>query len=229
MAIHKYTKLEESLKNFLIVGETLDGIHKYIEYQLINLLMVFILVSTGLFSLKQAIIHGSFWYLLSVCLIIGSIYFLINFRVTITYAITKFRIMRVVEGNFLSRLIFRSSRLIGFTDLHYEHVESINIGSQPLNILRLYASIFIISIGWLYFDNPGSIIALESNLDNLFVLLFFIVGIINIILSIPLGGVRLIIQSISGDSMQFPEKHTPAEFIDDLIFNCRTFLSYGAI
>ncbi len=229
MALRNQSKIEKSLKRFLIVGERLDGIHTFNEYHPTNLLVFIVLLVASVFTSNQAIISGSFWYLLSTGFYIGSFYYILNFRSTITYAITKFRIIRVVEGNLITRKIFRSSRLVGFTDLHYEHVESINVGSPTFNITRLYISIIIVILGWLSFENLPSYTTSINNIEQVIALIFVVTGIINILFSMPIGGVRLILHSISGDSMEFPEKYTPADFIDDLILNCRTFLSYGAV
>lgn len=225
MSIKVSSELEEAIKSFTIVGETLDGIHTYYEYRFRNLITSILLFLATIFSIGQIIDTGSFWYLLAFGFLAGTIYYFIGFKVKLTYAITTFRIIRIIEANFFSKLLFQSSRLVGFTDLHYEHVESISIGTQPLSMPRFSFSLVSISIGWI-------ILGIESldvdQLISLIGLLFIVVGIINIIFSLPTGGVRLIVHSVSGDKMEFPEKRTPEKFIDDLIINCRTFLSYGA-
>ncbi|MHA2090578.1 MAG: hypothetical protein ACW98K_06940 [Candidatus Kariarchaeaceae archaeon] len=228
MAQKTSPKVEESLKGFLIVGEALDGVHTFNEFQFTNLLIFLLLCFSSIFSLNLAFDSGLFWYLLALSFLLAAVYFVSNYKTTITYATTKFRIIRIVEGNVISRLFFRSSRLVGFSDLHYEHVESIKVSTPPVNIPKLYLSILLISFGLLMRTNNGSLVSTTTSIEQVISLLLILAGSINALLSIPFGGVRLIVQSISGDSMEFPEKQTPPEFIDDLIFSCRTFLSYGA-
>ncbi|MHA2250835.1 MAG: hypothetical protein ACXAD7_10745 [Candidatus Kariarchaeaceae archaeon] len=228
MANKNGSSVQESLKGFLIVGEKIDGLHSYTDYKPYNISIFLILIGVSIFTFDIAVEEGAFWYFLTFTFLLVSIYYILNFRTTVTHAITKFRIIRVIEENIISRKIFRSSRLVGFTDLHYEHVESINVGTPPLDATRLYISTLIISIGWLAFERTSTDSS-SDNLIQLFAIILIIFGIFSIISSLPIGGVRLLVQSISGDSMEFPEKYTPSEFIDDLIFNCRTFLSYGAV
>lgn len=218
------SEIKEVIKGFLIVGESLEGIHSFEEYQPVNIIIGIILFLSSLFSLFEGISNSFFWYFVFFAFALVSFYFLITYKVFITYAITKFRIIKL-ESDFISRWLFSSSRLIGFTDLHYEHIESINIGTPRLQWTRFYVSLFFVIFGWIIFDTLSG-----ANLFYLFAgILMVVIGTINILFSIPLGGVKLIIQSISGEIMELPEKKTPVEFIDNLILFCRTFLSYGAI
>lgn len=227
MAFYRQPDIEESIKSFLIVGETLNGLHSYTQYQFRNLLTFMLLFSVSLMAITR-IDEASIWLFLSLSLLIASIYFLLNFRIDINYAITKYRVIRIIEGNIITRMIFKSSRLIGFTDLHYEHVERITIETPSLSMPRLYLSLFAIAIGWLLLGNFSEFNTTNITLESLSASSLLIAGIVNIIFSLPTGGVRLILQSVSGDKMEFPESQTPTEFVDQLIMNCRTFLSYGA-
>jgi hypothetical protein len=137
--------------------------------------------------------------------------------------------MRIIEGDVLSRYLFRSSQLIGFSDLHYEHVEQIAISTPSLNMPKLYVSVFTIAVGWILLGDLRSLEELSINLRIITSISLLLTGLVFLLFSIPTGGVRLKLQSVSGDAMEFPEKQTPREFVDELILNCRTFLSYGAV
>ncbi|MDH5401273.1 MAG: hypothetical protein OEY49_02175, partial [Candidatus Heimdallarchaeota archaeon] len=150
----------------------------------------------------------------------------INVRILITIAITKYRII-VLEYDVLTRWLFRSSQLLGFSDLHYEHVESISVGTPNLSMPRLYTSISLVSLGWVLFDGYQSF-GLNTEFFSLVAILMIIGGIINVFFSLPFGGVFIVIKSISGETIKIAENKLPAFFIDDLIINCRTFLTYGA-
>ncbi len=137
--------------------------------------------------------------------------------------------MRIIEGDILSRFLFRSSQLIGFSDLHYEHIEQIAITTPSLSMPKLYSSIFTIALGWVLLGDLDNLRQLSISLQLLISITLLIGGMVLLLFSIPTGGVRLKLQSVSGEAMEFPEKQTPREFIDGLILNCRTFLSYGAV
>jgi len=217
--------VKERIKSFLIVGETLDGIYTYKELQLVNIITFTVLLSSSFFTFFQALRLGTYWWFLTFGFLLGSFYFLALFQREITYAITKFRIIRL-ENDFITRFFFQSSRLIGFTDLHYEHVESINVGTAKVNMPRFYVSLIGVSIGWLALTQAS--FGFNSTFTELLAVLIIVASMINIAFSLPLTGVRMRVQSISGEVMNFPERETPQDFVDELILNCRTFLSYGA-
>jgi len=225
MAVETDTDITEKIKSFLIVGETLDGLFSFNELQLVNIVTFVVLLTSAIFSIIQALEFGSFWWFLVIGFLLGAIYFLILYEKHITYAITKFRIIRL-ERDLLSKWLFQSSRLIGFTDLHYEHVESINVGSAQVSMPRFYISLIGLSFGWLLLTQDALVVG--DTFIGLISVLIIVASIINIVFSLPLAGVQMIIQSISGEKMTFPEEQTPADFVDELILNCRTFLSYGA-
>ncbi|MHA2501371.1 MAG: hypothetical protein ACXAE3_00675 [Candidatus Kariarchaeaceae archaeon] len=224
MSSEPNTTLKERIKSFLIVGETLDGIFTFEEMKLVNIFTASVLLISGVYSGIQALMFGSFWFLLMIGFILGGIYFSLLYKVRITYAITRFRIIRL-ENDLVSEWFFQSSRLLGFSDLHYEHVESINVGSSNVNMPRFYVSLLSLSIGW-YLSTQVTETA--TSLITLIGSLLIVASLINIIFSLPLGGVKLVVQSISGETMSLPEKHTPPDFVDELILSSRTFLSYGA-
>lgn len=216
----------ESIKPYLIVGETLDGTFSFVEYKIVNIFTVITLMVSSGVSFYQALVVSTFWWLLGFGFLVGAIYFALSYQIDVTYAITKFRIIRL-ENDLISKWFFRSSRLIGFTDLHYEHVESIQVSGGRISNVRFYGSLITIALGWaILLQQP--ILGIGINIVNLVGTLMIVIGSINVIFSLPLGGVRLIVQSISGDIMEFPESKTPEQFASELIINCRTFLSYGA-
>ena len=229
MSSYRAENLEKSLKNFLIVGETLDGLHSFIEYRYRYLLTSIILFLSAIVAFFLSLEQGVFMLLLSFVFLLTMVYFILKFKIRISYGITKFRVLRIIEGDILSRFIFRSSQLIGFSDLHYEHVEQIAITTPSFSMLKLYSSIFTIALGWVLLGDLGNLRQLSISLELLISITLLVGGMVLLLFSIPTGGVRLILQSISGEAMEFPEKLTPQEFIDELILNCRTFLSYGAV
>ncbi len=227
--MYRSLELEEGIKNFLIVGETLNAIHTITEYRYRYILTATILIFSSLMGIFVSIDEGAFWLFLGLGLLLGAIYFTLKFKIRISYAITKFRVIRIIEGDILTRSIFRSSKLLGFSDLHYEHVEQIAITTPALSMPKLYASIFSIAIGWVLLGDYNNLSDISIDLEIVTSIALLIGGFVLLMFTIPTGGVRLVLQSVSGDLMEFPEKQTPREFIDELILNCRTFLSYGAV
>lgn len=227
MSTSSRTNIEESIKRFLIVGETLQGLHSYVAYHYRNLLTAIVLLLASIFAFTLGR-NSPTWYILSFGFFSGGIYFLVLFRVKLSYGITKYRVIRILEGNFFSSFFYRSSRFVGFSDLHYEHVERISIEAPSMQMPRLYLSLAAISFGWIILGEPYNIASLDLDIGSLSGILAIIAGAINFMFAIPTGGVKLVLKSVSGETMEFPEKSTPRGFIDTLILNCRTFLSYGA-
>lgn len=227
--MNRNSEIEEAIKSFLIVGETLNAIHTFLEYRYRYILTAAVLTFSSIIAIFVSIEEGVFWLFIGVVLLIGAIYFTLKFQIRINYAITKFRVIRIIEGDILTRRIFRSSQLIGFSDLHYEHVEQIAITTPALSMPKLYTAIFSITIGWVLLGDFDNLNDISADLEIITGIALLIGGLVLLMFTLPTGGVRLVLQSVSGDSMEFPEKQTPREFIDELILNCRTFLSYGAV
>jgi len=200
--------LEKSLKNFLIVGETLDGLHSFTEYRYRYLLTSITLLISGIIAFFLSLEQGAFMLFVMFLLFLTMIYFILKFKIRISYGITKFRVMRIIEGDILSRFLFRSSQLIGFSDLHYEHVEQIAITTPSLSMPRLYGSIFTIGLGWVLLGDLDNLRQLSFGLQLLLSINMLIGGMVLLLFSIPTGGVRLKLQSVSGEAMEFPEKQT---------------------
>ncbi len=221
-------ELAETIKKFLIVGETLDEIFSYNELKTKNILISIVFFISTTFSFIQATTESSFWILLTISFLIGTIYYTINSKTTIIYSITKYRIIKL-ERNLYTKYIFKSNDLYGYIDLHFEHVESINIGVPALKIPSIYLSIFGISIGWLILDSIGKVILLPSIFNFFRLIAFFMISfsVLSLLLLLPIGGSKLIIQSISGKTMILPKKVSPDKFISKLLINCRNFLTYG--
>ena len=91
---------------------------------------------------------------------------------------------------------------------------------------KLYSSIFLISTGWLFYTRIESYSSIIGDFVQLISFLLIIASIIYFVFHLPTGGVRLVITSTSGETMKFPERKIPSDFIDNLILNCRAFLSY---
>ncbi|MCY3412541.1 MAG: hypothetical protein INQ03_12960 [Candidatus Heimdallarchaeota archaeon] len=229
MSNYESLDLEERIKSFLIVGETLDDTYTYTVFDKRNILIAIIMILSTIYSLTQAVSNGFFWFFLSFAFLIGFLYYTSNSKKMIIYAITKYRIIRM-ERNIFSKYLFRSSNLMGFRDLHYEHVESINIGPPQVKIPFFFVSIFGIATGWLILDLIEQLSLLPSNYNffRLVALLVISSAFVNLFFMLPLAGVSVVINSVSGSKMDFPEKSTPKAFISQLLINCRTFLSFGA-
>ncbi|OLS24471.1 MAG: hypothetical protein HeimC2_22770 [Candidatus Heimdallarchaeota archaeon LC_2] len=227
--MNRNSEIEEAIKSFLIVGETLNAIHTFLEYRYRYILTAVVLTFSSIIGIIVSIEEGVFWLFIGLVLLIGAIYFTLKFQIRINYAITKFRVIRIIEGDILTRRIFRSSQLIGFSDLHYEHVEQIAITTPALSMPKLYTAIFSITIGWVLLGDFDNLNDISADLEIITGIALLIGGLVLLMFTLPTGGVRLVLQSVSGDLMEFPEKQTPREFIDELILNCRTFLSYGAV
>lgn len=223
------SELRELLKKFLIVGETLDMLISYSEFNKKNILIAVILTLSSIFSISQFIDSGSFWLLLSIFFFIVALYYSINARITAIYALTKFRIFRL-ERNIYANITNRRNELVGFSDLHFEHVESINIGKLQSNIVLIYLSLFGVSTGWLILEtiDKADFRSSTFNFLRLMAYLIIIASVFNIAIQLPITGIQMTIQSISGNKFSFPEKKLPKEFISQLMINCRSFLSYGA-
>ena len=123
---------KELIKSYLIVGETLNDVHSYQEYQPYNMISATVLLIGSIFSIFQAISEGSFWFLLSIFFLVAALYYGVNYKISIIHAITKFRIIQI-KREFSSKIFYRSSLLVGYNDLHYEHVESITV--QPPKLI----------------------------------------------------------------------------------------------
>jgi len=214
-------KVEEKIKTFLVIGETIEEIHSYTQLNISKIItaMAFFLVGVLLtgFSLevKGVIIFMSAMFLLF------SIYQGIKSFQYITVAVTKFRII-IIEKDLFSKVLFSSSTLAGFTDLHFEHIESIKVSTNTVNVPKFIMSILGISIGW-FFISDGS-----SDFLSLISIFLMVVGVINLMTGIPFGGTKLVLLSISGEILELSEKKTPEPLMTSLILNCRTYLSYGA-
>ncbi|MFV2015164.1 MAG: hypothetical protein ACC656_07050, partial [Candidatus Heimdallarchaeota archaeon] len=178
MSSYSTENLEKSLKNFLIVGETLDGLHSFTEYRYRYLIATIILIASATIGLFLSIVQGPFFLFLSLVIFLAAIYFILKFKIRVSYGITKFRVMRIIEGDILSRFLFRSSQLIGFSDLHYEHVEQIAITTPSLSMPRLTTSIFTISLGWVLLGDLNKITQLAINLQSFTSISFLISGLV---------------------------------------------------
>ncbi len=207
-----------SLKSILIVGETIDNYHTYQEYQIYNIISAMTLIVGAFISMYQAFISNYYWIGVFIIFLMLGFYFLLDYKITIYYAITKFRIIKI-EHNLLNRYFLKNTPLAGLSDLHYQHIESINLSGPKIRFNRFYAAIIFVVLG---------IISFRINLfiyQWVAIILIFI-SIINFGSSLPIGGIRLIIRSVSGEKLEFSETKTPSEFIDELLIHSRTFISY---
>lgn len=216
---------KELIKNYLIVGETLNDVYSYQEYQPYNMISATVLLVGSVYSIVQAFTAGSFWFMLSIFFLAASLYYGVNYKISIIHAITKFRIIQI-KREFSSKIFYRSSLLVGYNDLHYEHVESITVQPPKIDMPKLYFSIFLISTGWLFYTRIESYSSIIRDFVQLISFLLIIASMIYFAFHLPTGGVRLVITSTSGETMKFPERKIPSDFIDNLILNCRAFLSY---
>lgn len=223
--MNEIDETKELIKKNLIVGETLNQVHSYQEYQPYNMISATVLLAGSVYSMFQAISDGSFWFMLSIFFLVASLYYGVNFKISIIHAITKFRIIQI-KREFSSKFFYRSSLLVGYNDLHYEHVESITVQPPMVEMPKLYLSIFLISTGWLFYTRIESYSSIIRDFVQLISFLLIITSVIYFAFHLPTGGVRLVITSTSGERMKFPERKIPSDFIDNLILNCRAFLSY---
>lgn len=184
-----------------------------------------VLLVGSVYSIVQAFTAGSFWFMLSIFFLAASLYYGVNYKISIIHAITKFRIIQI-KREFSSKIFYRSSLLVGYNDLHYEHVESITVQPPKIDMPKLYFSIFLISTGWLFYTRIESYSSIIRDFVQLISFLLIIASMIYFAFHLPTGGVRLVITSTSGETMKFPERKIPSDFIDNLILNCRAFLSY---
>ncbi|RMG39850.1 MAG: hypothetical protein D6732_03610 [Methanobacteriota archaeon] len=226
----KYPKEAEVLRDiqpFLVVGERIDSHVVLIETKLVNLLLALFISISFAISFYQAVQYQSYWIFASIILFFFAIYYLSGLRVRLIYAVTKFRVVKL-EINLINRFLLRSWGFSRFSDLHFSHAETIEMGVVPFNSQRFWLANFSLGASWLVFNGEQVTSFLDSNSPFIpMALLLFFFGSVNLLVSLPLGNDRMIIHSLSGRKLTLPLQKIPTQFIEVLVERCRTYLTFG--
>lgn len=215
------------LHPFLVVGERIDSHVCVDETKSVNLVLtIFLLVSFSI-SFFQALQVQSFWIVFTVILFFFFVYYLTRVRVRLIYAVTKFRLVKL-EINLINRLFLRSWGFSRFSDLHFSHAESIEMGIVPFNSQKFWLANFALGASWIVFNGEELTSFLDSNSPLLpMALLLFLFGGVNLLTSLPISNDRMIIHSLSGGQITLPLQKIPKKFIETLVERCRTYLTFG--
>ena len=215
------------LQPFLVVGERIDSHVSVTETKLVNLILTLFLSVSLIVTVSQAFVHQSYWIFFSIILFFFAIYYLSRVRVRLIYAITKFRIIKL-EINMTNRFLLRSWGFSRFSDLHFSHAATIEMGVVPFNSQRFWLANFALGASWLVLNGEqlSSFLVSDSPFIPMGLLLFFF-GAINLLTSLPIGNDRMLIRSLSGGHLSLPLPKIPKEFIEIMVDRCRTYLTFG--
>ncbi len=144
--------------------------------------------------------------------------------------VTNFRVMEVHQSLF-NRLFYGANQLRNFEDLHYEHLESVRIGTPELKPIQFYGGVIFLSIGVVINGLiTEEIIQVDNTTPFLIIsIIFVLLGIINLILSLPSGKPSVSLTSTSGWVMRLPQSGADEELVKTIVTESRSFISYGAI
>ncbi len=219
--------LVNDLKEFLVVGEQIEFLDTFHETKTLNLILSLILLLSFVYSLFRALEDLSFWIIFTIITFTFFLYYSSRVRLKMLYAITKFRVMKI-EINPVRRLVLGIWKFSRYSDLHFSHAETIQIGVTPFNSRRFWLSGLALSVSWFILNGEEifSFLRSESPLIPM-ALVIFLYGVVSLFSSLPLGSDRILVNSLSGYSMTFPLKKLRKEFIELLVDRSRTFLTYG--
>lgn len=222
--------LIEDAKKYLVVGESIDSIHSLIEWDRFKLIIAAILLLDLIIIDILTDITLPFWQIVIAVHVLFLLYFVVQARLSTTYIITKFRLIKLESTTirrYITRKLNNSETFHSFTDIHFEHVETIKLGNSELNATRFWSGLLAISIAWAMYQGKNSFLNGNSPLLPLAIVLFLL-GVINVTISFPYFDTKLRIISLSGTKILIPTKNLQEEFIEEIVVSCRTFLSYGA-
>lgn len=219
------TSHDKAIARFLIIGETVESEYTLNRWDYVNI-VVSIVFFTAVGILTPIVISlNPLWFLfLFVLTIIGG-YYGFQTRKSQVFIVTKYRLIKLDSYPMMNR-VFRSESFANYQDIHYEHVESISFGYPSIDHRRFWISISLLSIAWAIYQSQENLFVGEAALLPI-TLVFIIVGVISFLTSLPLSRFTLQLTSISGNQILIPANLMDNAFLEELVQNCRVFLSFG--
>jgi len=209
---------EKYLEPYLFVGEKIRGIETTKSTEWIFLILSLILFfATG--------VSGFVAYQHQLPALYG-VYFLLRASVSITCAFTDFRIFKVEVSNF-GRIARFFSESHPFEDIHYEHIETIEVGTPSPNRGNFLLGVFFMSLAALLFTYSEDLDKESQSLVQFFSVIIAGFGVVLVVLSLPRGKGRLSVLTSSGRTISFPGSGYKVDFVQAVIRFARTYLAYG--
>jgi hypothetical protein len=216
---------DQRFARFLIIGESIESRFMLNKWDFLNVVVALSVLAIIVFVILLNPIYHIIWFIFLFALGATGIYYSVLSRKSQEFAITKYRLITVETYIILNKL-FKSKSFTNFQDMHYEHVETIEYGYPKLNLNKFWTGTILIALAWVFFQSQDDLFPGESPLLPL-IILFLLIGTINILSSLPLDRSVLKITSVSGKAHFIPSKKVPEVFLQNLIQNTRVFLSLG--
>ena len=221
---------DEFVKTILIPGEQIKYSYLSSETNYANLIATIILFIAGTSSFTGFLTLGTVeWIITAFFFFIFSIAYLLKIKEKDFVVVTNFRVMEIHQSLF-DRLFFGKSKLTSFEDLHYEHLESVKIGTPTLKPLQFYLGVLLLSIGsvlWGIIDE--GIISKTETLFKIVAILLISFGAIYLVMSLPSRKPAVSLTSVSGWIMYLPQSKADEKLVETIIKESRAFISYGAV
>jgi hypothetical protein len=215
------------LEPYLFVGEKIRGIETTKSTEWIFLILSLILfIATGVsgfvaYQQQLPALYGAI-----PLLFLYAVYFMLRTSVRITCAFTDFRLFKMEVSNF-GRIARFFSESHPFEDIHYEHIETIEIGTPSPNRGNFIIGVFFMSLAALLFTYSDDLDNESQTLVQVFSVIIAGFGIFLVILALPRGRGRLSVITSSGRTISFPSSGYKVEFVQAVIRFARTYLAYG--
>ncbi len=215
----------------LIPGEEIKYDYLSRETSYSNLAASLILfIATGSSALGFFEIRAIEWLILSIIFLLASSVYSMRVIESDYVVVTNFRVMEVHQSLF-NKLFYGGNQLRNFEDLHYEHLESVRIGTPELKPIQFYGGVIFLSIGVIIngLVSEGIVEVTNATPFQIISIIFILLGIINLILSLPSGKPSVSLTSTSGWVMRLPQSGADEELVRTIVTESRSFISYGAI
>ncbi|MHA1910184.1 MAG: hypothetical protein ACTSYA_00690 [Candidatus Kariarchaeaceae archaeon] len=218
---------EKYLEPYLFVGEKIRGIETTKSTEWIFLILSLILFfATGVSGFVAYEEQLPVLYGVIPLLFIYGVYFLLRSSVRITCAFTDFRLFKMEVSNF-ARIARFFSESLPFEDIHYEHIETIEVGTPSPNRGNFTLGVFVMSLAALLFTYSEDLDNKSKGLVQIFSIIIAGFGIFLVILALPRGKGRLSVLTSSGRTITFPGAGYRVDFVQAVIRFARTYLAYG--
>lgn len=218
---------EKYLEPYLFVGEKIRGIAttKSTEWIFLFLSLILFFASgvCAFVGIQQELpaLYGAI-----PLLFLYGVYFLLRTSVMITCAFTDFRLFKMEVSNFekIARFFSESHP---FEDIHYEHIETIEVGTPSPNRGNFLLGVFFMSLAALLFTYSDDLYQESQSLVQGFSVIIAGFGVLLVILALPRGKGRLSVLTSSGRTISFPSSGYRVDFVQKVIRFSRTYLAYG--
>ncbi len=221
---------EKFVEKILISGEEIKHSYLSSETNYSNLVATIILLVASVSSITLFIAMKTIeWLISAIFLFLMGIAYLLKIQEKDYIVITNFRVMEIHQSLF-DRLFYGKNKVTSFEDLHYEHLETVRIGTPSIKPIQFYLGVILLSAGSVLWGIvQEQIITRADTIFRLFSILLIAFGAVYLVMSLPSRKPAVSLVSTSGWVMNLPQLKADEKMVEVIIKESRAFISYGAV